>query len=379
MRSLRPALLMLVVLAAAAVGLGACSGGDEGARGPAGSTTIAPGAAPSTVPGAAPDTVPPTLPVPDGFIAPDTRGVYLKPVESKLKDKIDHTRPLLPVEGGRATLRGVVVGPDGPLEGATVRLERFVGPDWGYLDVGTNDEGRYEAKNVLGGRYRVRAWQKPSLASVESQTAFLREDGEAELGIAVDKHEGILLSGAADAAEPRVGQKIPFKTLVARAEVDDNGIVQAPGVPAAEVALISQGGVRIVGDTTLTTDEQGYATFTVMCTETGDHAVVISSSGEELSVGIPTCGEGEVAPDDTPPDLEPLAVGQTFTVPAAGPFPAGTYTSAGAGNCAQSYEEWMNETWVRKVSLDRTLTAANPIRGIDALPGSTPCTFRRTA
>lgn len=377
MRSLRPVPPMLVVLAAVAVLLGACSGGEDGASGPAGSTTTAVADVPVSVAGAAPDTVPPTIPVPDGFIAPDTRGVYLKPVESKVKDKIDHTRPLLPVEGGRATLRGTIFGPDGPLEGATVRLERFVGADWGFLDVATNKDGKYEAKDILGGRYRVRAFQKPSLASVESQTAFLREDGEAELAVVVEKHEGIVLQGAADAAEPRVGQKISFKALVARAEVDDNGIVQAPGVPAAEVALISQGGIRIVGDATQTTDEQGFAVFTVMCTATGDHSVVIRSSGEELSVGIPTCGDGEVTDDDTAPETVAFGVGELFAVPAAGPFPAGTYAAANTGNCGSSYEEWMNDTWVRKVSLQRSFTAANPIRDVQAVTGTTPCTFRR--
>lgn len=354
----------------------ACTAGAPG--GSAAGTTLpapAPGAELADLP--AP---PPTLPVPEGFVAPDTRTVILQPVIGRYRPPPPPEEPTLPVVGGKARLSGIVVGPDGPVDGATVRLERFVGEQWGEHDVTTDADGEWEAFELFGGRYRVRAWLKPSLATVEPQATFLKDDGgAAELGLTVEKHEGLVLQGAVDAVEPHVGERVAFKTLLAREEVNDDGVVVATGVGLAEVAITPVGAVRVVGSSVATTDADGFANFIVMCTATGGHSIIISSSGLALAVGTPDCAEGVVPPDDTGPVLVDLPVGSAFTVPAVGPFPPGTYAATNPGNCSTTYEEWNGAVWARTVTLDRTILTAYPIRGLLAVTGSNPCTFRRTA
>jgi hypothetical protein len=139
--------VLLAVLAATVAG--ACSSSDEARS--ADTTTTVGGTAPPELAIGSNVSIPVTLAVPEGFVAPDTRGVVIPPVLGKRKE-VDHTEPVLPVVGGTSRIRGLVTGPDGPVEGATVRLERFVGEDFGRLDVTTNKDGIYEAQGIFGGR-----------------------------------------------------------------------------------------------------------------------------------------------------------------------------------------------------------------------------------
>src|SRR5436190_1842817 len=122
------ALIVLTGLLAAPGILVGCTASESGspptkADAPAGDTAV-----PALPPGSLPF-VPTPLPVTDNFVAPDSRGVVLDPV----MNNVTALRPPLPVRGGTAQLQGTVFGPDGPVSGATVRLERFVGADVGSI------------------------------------------------------------------------------------------------------------------------------------------------------------------------------------------------------------------------------------------------------
>jgi hypothetical protein len=289
----------LALVAGLAVLAVACSqGADQRA---AGTTTTVAGTAPPELAVGSNVTVPVTLAVPDGFVAPDTRGVVIPPVLGKRKD-IDHSKPVLPMGGGTARIRGTVIGPDGPVEGATVRLERFVGEDFGARDVSTNKDGIYDVGDLPGGRFRVRAWQKPTLATTEPPALFLAADhGDAVIDLVTEKHEGTNLQGAFDVAEPHVGDRVVFRALLTEQQVDDNGIVQGVGIPAADVQLTVLDGLRLFGDDVTTTYQDGFALFTLMCLTPGEHSVIIGSSGLAVPVGLPPCLDGTVPPDDPPP------------------------------------------------------------------------------
>jgi len=292
----RPALAAAVVLLGLATALSACSGtGDERAV----ATTTLPDTVPPELAVGPNVTVPVTLPVPDNFLAPDTRGVLIPPVLSKVKDS-DHSKPILPVEGGTAKISGTVFGPDGPVEGAIVRLERFVGPDFGQLDVATNKDGKYRADNILGGRYRVRAFQKPSLATTEPPALFLAADhGEAALDIVTEKFEGESLQGALDVADPHVGQKVTFRALLSKEEVNDDGIVAGAGIEGRDVQLSPvDGGIKVDGEDVQRTGSDGMALFTIICEGEGVHSVIIGSGDKALAVGLPNCLPGGLSIED---------------------------------------------------------------------------------
>ncbi len=355
----------------------ACSGADPQGVGIA-TTTVVTTVPPELATGAN-VTVPVTIAVPDGYVAPDTRNVRIAPVIGKPKpDKIDHDKPQLDVEGGTAKMHGTIFGPDGPVEGATVRLERFAGIDFGILDVVTDKDGTYHADDIKGGRYRVRAWLKPDLATVEPIAIFLAADKvDQVVDIDLERHNGLALQGALDAAEPHVGEQVSFKALLTQETTDDNGIVQGVGVPGVEIDMAPADGIRALSPLTGMTGDDGFVIFTVACLTTGDHTISIISGDQHQDVALPPCLEGSL--DGLPPDAPELAVGASFTVPAAGPFPAGTYTSTGTGNCGTSYEQFVGDAWARSVSLDKVIVIANPSRSFEAVPGSTPCTFQRTA
>src|SRR5437899_6439356 len=59
---------------------------------------------------------------------------------------------------GPATIVGRVDGPDGPVPGAIVELDRWTGDRFASVQVPTAADGTWNVQHVLGGRYRVRAW-----------------------------------------------------------------------------------------------------------------------------------------------------------------------------------------------------------------------------
>src|SRR5438067_11007718 len=64
------------------------------------------------------------------------------------------TTTSIPLGPGGASISGTVNGPNGPVPGATVHVERLVGDGVGATDVASNAAGQFLVPNVLGGRYR---------------------------------------------------------------------------------------------------------------------------------------------------------------------------------------------------------------------------------
>jgi hypothetical protein len=117
----------------------------------------------------------------------------------------------------------------------------------------------------------------------------------------------------------------------------------------------------------------------VVCLVTGVHAVDLRSGELTARVELPECLDGVLDNEVIPPDFPDFPVGATLTVPSAGPYPPGTYTATNPRACGTSWQEFVVDTWATTVSLERTITVANPIRNLGAVPGSAACTFRRTA
>jgi hypothetical protein len=300
-RRARAAVLVVSVLAAVVVL--ACSPKSDTDAAPTASPVTTTDAAMPSSPLPAGDDPAGLITIPPGVPIPDNRAVPLTPVTGKPKPRsesepeIDHSQPLLPIEGGTSKLSGTVFGPDGPLEGARVRIERWVGIDFGRLDVDTDEDGRYEADDLLGGRYKVRAWvTAASLATVTPQLVFLTaKEGEATVDVNVERHDSLLLQGALDRAVPRVGEPAAFTSLLAQEVVDDEGIVRGVGVPAAVVVARPGPGLRLdSGDGYGVTNAEGFAYFGVVCTGLEAPTVALESSGLATTVTLPQCQPVEV-------------------------------------------------------------------------------------
>lgn len=332
----------------------------------------------------------PTLPVPPGFVPADTRNAEL-PVSSPLPVAL----PPIPVFGGKAKLTGVVYGPDGPVDGAVVRLERFVGARGGFAEIRTAKDGRWLADGVYGGRFRFRAYQRPNLATTEPQVAFVAGDADLTVDITVDKHERQRLQAALVLGNMQLDAPIDLRARRDHEEVDENGIVQArPPKEPEEVTLQLDEGMLIVGEDTATTDGDGYVVFNIVCHATGPHRATVRSGDLETTIDLPECEAGRpedvrpeprgttttVAPSSTTSTTElAISVGDTFSTPYPGAVPAGTYEATADGeNCLTRYEENRDGTWVLVDAQGGVLRLTGQGRKFEPRPGTAACRFRRT-
>src|SRR5437763_11830013 len=58
------------------------------------------------------------------------------------------------IVGGQARIQGTVQGPQGPVQGATVRVERIVGSQTAATDLSTEPGGGFNLGDIRGGIYR---------------------------------------------------------------------------------------------------------------------------------------------------------------------------------------------------------------------------------
>jgi len=318
----------------------------------------------------------PEVTLPDGFVQPDTRGVRLAPVVARPKGGT----PPLPVTGGRASIRGTVTGPGGPVAGATVLIERWVGNRSGSIRVGTGDGGGFSATGLLGGRFRVRAWLQPNQTATRSVVLFLANDQAGTAQVELESFDGLRLQGSLDLSAINVGDTARVRALLTRAAVDGDGIVVGEAVPGAQVQMTAPDGLRVTGDNPATTGENGIASIAVECEREGSYTVALSTEGASTSTTLPTCGPRPTTTTTTPgaPEVPPFAVGEEFTVPRSALLPPGTYETFLNG-CNTSFEAWVNGAWERREIQGRVMALSVPTRNFRPVDGTDGCRYRRTA
>jgi len=339
---------------------------------------------------------PSILTLPPGFVAADTRAVQL-PVSPTSQGE----RPPIPVFGGKANITGSVTGPEGPVEGATVRIERFVGGRGGFAEVTTNEEGTYSALNVYGGHYRVRAWLAPDLTTAEPQTTFVPADVDRTIELAVQPFNANHLQAALTRGDPHVGEFVILEALLVNEEIDeDEGIIKGEGIKDVEVTVVPKENLLWdILERTVITDEDGYARFTLVCQEVGVWPMIVSTPELSIDVTMPECLPAEPGsstsstpdtvdpenPDDpenptttsTRPDQAVFPIGGRFEVPFAGPVPPGTYRSTDT-TCATSYELFANDRWFSGQVSGQVISSPFPMRNFRAIQNVPGCRFTRT-
>jgi hypothetical protein len=322
---------------------------------------------------AAEDVTVPTMSVPLGWTAPDTRGAALLPVESRPR-----ATPPVPVYGGAARISGVVQGPEGPVPGATVLLERFVGTRSGSVTVTAGADGRFVADGLIGGRYRVRGWLQPSLAAPSSATLFLAaEQTDAEVRIELRRYDARKLQAGLETAGITVGATGRLRALLTQDLVDGNGIVTGSGVAGEAVTVAADAGTS-VSPGAATTGADGYATFTLTCLTEGTHSVTVTASGLTVTVALPTCGPRPTTTTTAPdtPSTDAVPVGAVIAVPYGGTLPAGAYRTQLPG-CSTSFEVWRDGAWQDRVTATAVIEAAGPIRDLQPTFGTLGCQYER--
>lgn len=194
----------------------------------------------------------------------DRSRIFLQPVRGETTTTL--------VETGRAVVRGVVVGPDGEVPGAVVRIERLVGEAVQVRDVRTRSDGTFRVDGLPGGRFRVRAFQPPTLTMTQPEIFFLGGQEERDLRLNATRHAGPDVRASTAPQAPAAGDLVNLLVWVAERVVDDDGVARTVPRPGVPVEVRSSGWVYVDGRTV--TDDEGVALFTFRC----DRATPVSAT-----------------------------------------------------------------------------------------------------
>lgn len=323
------------------------------------------------------------------FRPADTRGVQLPHAASRFPEP----EPVA-IFGGRGILRGTVdFGgavvddleiPDGAVPGATVQLERFVGGTVGIERVPVDATGRWEARDIKGGRYRIRAWMDDwfgeRLELSEAVTLFLTDSEEREVPLTLDI-----------AAPPYIGdvtvylsadpQPAPLggdtKLVIRITTTFDAGTPEELILPLVdyEFELVDAPNWEVIGPRVLTTDDEGVVELEARCNATPGSDFELLINETTYTATPPPCEEV-----DDQPDVIEFVVGEEFDPPFGGPLPSGEYEVVSGTSCAISYQPWVDGDWADRVTVEGDeLVLDAPGRDFETTTGGAPCVYRRTA
>jgi hypothetical protein len=191
---------------------------------------------------------------------------------------------------GTATLGGSVSGPEGPVAGATVRVERLVGDEVAATTVNSDASGQWTLGSVNGGRYRLRAWRPPDLAMLRPTLVFLEATESKAVALGMARYGEGNTFGAYAPGPPTADKPATLVVTVSNGGIDAEGVLHASPRPGVTVQLQVTAGLTLDSPDTTVTDGSGNASFTVRCTPPGPPAVTAVVEGARRPVDVPPCG-----------------------------------------------------------------------------------------
>ena len=220
------------------------------------------------------------------------------------------TRPL---GGGKATISGRVVDADGTVvPGALVRATYYGDPTQPeVIEALSLDDGTYRFDQVLGGRWRIRAWKTPALATLEDNTFFLGYAENHQVDLKVKAASDYVVTSSLAPNPPFTGSPVELAVLVLSQSVDDNGVIHRSPVGGAGVTLSVIGKWYLGADATEATDSTGRAAWTLTCGETGPQAITAIVGGQDWPLSLPPCHDPMETTTTTATTLPPGASSTT--------------------------------------------------------------------
>ncbi len=191
--------------------------------------------------------------------------------------------------GGTARLGGTVTGPDGPVPGATVRVERHTADGVTARDLTTGPDGRWTLGRAIGGRYRVRAWLPPTLAMASSQVLFVDAGSEVDLDLTVAPLDPEPRAGIVSGGDIYVGLTGTVAVSITTESMAEDGLVVVAGVADATVTVTAGPEVELAPAAIGLTDADGVVRFTVRCLQAGVPSALIGYLDRITTVTLPTC------------------------------------------------------------------------------------------
>jgi len=224
------------------------------------------------------------------------------------------TRPL---GGGKATIAGRVIDSDGnPVPGAFIRATYYGDPNKPeVIEALSLDDGTYRIEQVLGGRWRIRAWKTPELATLEDNTFFPGYTENRQVDLKVKAATDYVVTSSMAPNPPFTGSPVEMAVLVMSQSVDDDGVVHRSPVGGAAVTLNVIGKWNLAGDATEATEYNGRAAWTLTCVEEGQQAITAVVGGRDWPLRIPDCLDPASTSTTTATTLPPGASTTSTTKP----------------------------------------------------------------
>ena len=196
---------------------------------------------------------------------------------------------LLTLGPGAASLTGTVTGPQGPVDGATVHVERLVGKAVAATDV-TTSGGSWQLQSILGGSYRVRAFKAPDLAPSPVEAFFLAANERKVVDFTLAAAGGDRITAVVNPSPPRVDQPATLTITVGIGRVDDQGRPAITPRPGVALTLTSGSGYAVESTPQLLTDGNGAASWRIRCVTEGATSIALTVGAGGTSVNLPACG-----------------------------------------------------------------------------------------
>lgn len=220
---------------------------------------------------------------------------------------------------GAAALNGTVLGPNGPVPGATVEADRIVGDAVATTKTTTAADGSWILAHIRGGRYRVRAWQSPSLALTSPQIVFLASGQTTSLTLQLTSFTGPSVAPAMTPSSPQIGELTNLVVQVTNPTVGPDGVLRNPADAGVSVTLSAGRGWKIYNGNPQTTDADGQVLFEISCAAAGsDPLSAAVASSPPASLLDPFC---------SPPPTTTTSSTSTTTTTTTLPCPAGSATT----------------------------------------------------
>jgi hypothetical protein len=179
--------------------------------------------------------------------------------------------------------------------GATVRVERLVADQTVTTDVVTAVDGTWAVQAVQGGRYRIRAWRTPDLATPKSDVLFLGATEQRRLGLRLDEYIGVTTVASVNPNPPPVDEPTGLAVLVADRAVDQNGVVRATPRAFARIDLFSTGAWRLRSQSAAFTDAGGRAQWVVECEDAGPQPLDVVVDQRAFRLAVPACADASTS------------------------------------------------------------------------------------
>ena len=214
-------------------------------------------------------------------------GVSLEPIAVAGKPT-STTRPL---GGGKAAIFGRVVDVDGNVvPGAFVRATYYGDPNKPeVIEALSREDGTYRFEQVLGGRWRIRAWKTPELATLEDNTFFLGYTEQRQLDLKVKAATNYVVTSSMAPTPPFIGTPVELAVMILSQSVDEDGVVHRSPIGGAAITLNITGRWSLVGDPTQATQSNGRAAWQLTCDEVGPQKITAIVAGQEWPLNVPPC------------------------------------------------------------------------------------------